>query len=269
MSDDCEVMLKKSDLERLFVASSVRIWSVDQEKNPRVSIQFFYKKSFLCCWTINSLLKCSGDFSTQHVSKLLFLLDDSNEKDFEFIEKNKLVDVLASRELTCPDEIVYYESGEHVITPFEELQSNWKYRNVVKLCNMYRGRIDFVRLSCGGETIRIQNKFSDHLTVDDTTSCLYLIVKFLSLDYTSFEPCNNADFLFLESVIETEFADRVVDCDNKDNDEDSCKICFETDRDCVLQPCNHLAICFQCSGIIIMCPICKTVIENRIKIFKS
>jgi len=59
------------------------------------------------------------------------------------------------------------------------------------------------------------------------------------------------------------------------NGSDECKICYEATVDCVLYMCGHMCLCYQCAlqqwkgrggGI---CPMCREVIQDVIKIYKS
>jgi len=47
-----------------------------------------------------------------------------------------------------------------------------------------------------------------------------------------------------------------------------CKICVDQSMDCVLVPCGHLCICMQCAIQVTQCPICRSQILNRQKIYK-
>ena len=44
-----------------------------------------------------------------------------------------------------------------------------------------------------------------------------------------------------------------------------CIICLDHKRNIIIQPCNHIAICNFCAEIS-KCPICRTEIENLVKI---
>ena len=48
-----------------------------------------------------------------------------------------------------------------------------------------------------------------------------------------------------------------------------CIICCENERDTLYMPCRHNAACMRCSKNLEKCPICKIVIDDLIKIFKS
>ena len=47
-----------------------------------------------------------------------------------------------------------------------------------------------------------------------------------------------------------------------------CAICMDECADTVLYKCGHMACCFDCSQRIQICPICRTVITDRIKVYK-
>ena len=45
-----------------------------------------------------------------------------------------------------------------------------------------------------------------------------------------------------------------------------CCVCFERERNVLLQPCAHLAICSVCAEQVGGCPICRQKITKRIKV---
>ena len=49
----------------------------------------------------------------------------------------------------------------------------------------------------------------------------------------------------------------------------SCVVCMDHERDALFMPCQHLAMCFNCSAALEKCPICQQKIENRIKCIVS
>ncbi len=48
-----------------------------------------------------------------------------------------------------------------------------------------------------------------------------------------------------------------------------CSICMDSNKDVVLEPCNHFSICNNCAKRISHCPICRVKIENIKIIFNS
>jgi len=48
-----------------------------------------------------------------------------------------------------------------------------------------------------------------------------------------------------------------------------CVVCFERAKDTLLQPCNHICCCGQCASRLKpdICPVCRTAIKNKVKIF--
>ena len=60
-----------------------------------------------------------------------------------------------------------------------------------------------------------------------------------------------------------------------DSDPDSkmCKICYEKERNCVLVPCGHLGLCFECAkgekdrGARFLCPFCRKPVLDVVKVF--
>ena len=51
-----------------------------------------------------------------------------------------------------------------------------------------------------------------------------------------------------------------------DDDSSLCIVCFEGPRRVLLQPCLHLALCRVCADSFEHCPVCRTVIEQRISV---
>lgn len=51
--------------------------------------------------------------------------------------------------------------------------------------------------------------------------------------------------------------------------QNTCVICYENEKDCVYQPCNHNAGCIRCSKGLKECPICRKRIEDFIRIYRS
>ena len=58
---------------------------------------------------------------------------------------------------------------------------------------------------------------------------------------------------------------------NEQEDKNLCKICFTEERNCIFQPCCHLATCEDCSKAILEknmnCPICRKEITDYKKIY--
>jgi hypothetical protein len=57
--------------------------------------------------------------------------------------------------------------------------------------------------------------------------------------------------------------------EEKDSEENLCKICFESQIDSVIIPCGHYAICNGCTKGLNSCPICRNPIAQIVKTFKS
>lgn len=56
----------------------------------------------------------------------------------------------------------------------------------------------------------------------------------------------------------------------KSIDDDMCQICCDNQINIVLQPCNHMIICNECSqSLDNTCPLCRAVVTNRLKIFRN
>jgi baculoviral IAP repeat-containing protein 7/8 len=53
----------------------------------------------------------------------------------------------------------------------------------------------------------------------------------------------------------------------KENSNGQCKVCMEEKLDVVLIPCMHVIVCFNCSEKLNTCPICRSKIAERKRIF--
>ena len=49
-----------------------------------------------------------------------------------------------------------------------------------------------------------------------------------------------------------------------DEDSNECIICMDTEKQIVFDPCGHLYSCNNCSAKVNKCPICRSIIINRI-----
>lgn len=65
-------------------------------------------------------------------------------------------------------------------------------------------------------------------------------------------------------IVEEEIKD--VKADDADENE-ACKICFEFKKIISFQPCGHVLCCNKCSKSVSECPLCKTKIANRVRVF--
>ena len=58
-----------------------------------------------------------------------------------------------------------------------------------------------------------------------------------------------------------------------DQESAECIICMDSERDCLLAPCHHLATCQACGDLLITrgdsCPICRKNIKQVIKFYRS
>lgn len=52
-----------------------------------------------------------------------------------------------------------------------------------------------------------------------------------------------------------------------DNDHQLCSICMERDKNILFEPCHHITSCAECSEKLNECPICRTIIDKKIKVF--
>jgi hypothetical protein len=56
---------------------------------------------------------------------------------------------------------------------------------------------------------------------------------------------------------------------NDIDDEAICKICYDAPLDCVLVPCRHQCTCIKCGDALDYCPICRTEIEEVIRVYRA
>lgn len=47
-------------------------------------------------------------------------------------------------------------------------------------------------------------------------------------------------------------------------DENLCKICFDNELNCTLEPCGHKELCSVCAKFLKLCPFCRCEIKNTI-----
>lgn len=45
-----------------------------------------------------------------------------------------------------------------------------------------------------------------------------------------------------------------------------CCVCFVNKRDCLVVPCRHLGMCQLCAARVNRCPVCRTLIDQRIRV---
>jgi len=46
-----------------------------------------------------------------------------------------------------------------------------------------------------------------------------------------------------------------------------CIVCFEREKEVVLNPCRHLCCCNVCAGVMHACPLCRSPIESKTNVF--
>jgi predicted nucleic acid-binding protein len=46
-----------------------------------------------------------------------------------------------------------------------------------------------------------------------------------------------------------------------------CNVCYQNQKDCIIQPCRHFAGCKLCCEKLNTCPICRTEIKSYITLF--
>jgi hypothetical protein len=54
----------------------------------------------------------------------------------------------------------------------------------------------------------------------------------------------------------------------KTRNSNACTICWDHDAIVAAMPCGHLCLCEGCSNGMLECPICRTKIDQKVKIFR-
>ena len=52
-------------------------------------------------------------------------------------------------------------------------------------------------------------------------------------------------------------------------DLNQCVICCDAEQSALLRPCNHMCACWTCSQRVAQCPVCRSLIKERLIVFKS
>ena len=52
------------------------------------------------------------------------------------------------------------------------------------------------------------------------------------------------------------------------DDKDLCKVCLDFEADTLLMPCKHLCSCSECAAALTSCPICRTKIADRMRVYR-
>jgi len=63
-----------------------------------------------------------------------------------------------------------------------------------------------------------------------------------------------------------------VSIENEDNEieiENECVVCLDKQSDAVFLPCGHVCCCFECSAALKLCPMCRTGITQKIRIYRT
>jgi hypothetical protein len=60
---------------------------------------------------------------------------------------------------------------------------------------------------------------------------------------------------------------------SKDADDASCAVCMDHVINCVMNPCGHMCVCYECGKQLkhryAACPICRENIKDVIKVYKT
>ncbi len=67
-------------------------------------------------------------------------------------------------------------------------------------------------------------------------------------------------------ILNRDIVDKDNECELLEN-KVVCLMCLDNDRDTLLNPCNHYALCNNCANLLDNCPVCRVPINNRINIY--
>jgi len=51
------------------------------------------------------------------------------------------------------------------------------------------------------------------------------------------------------------------------DDQKSCNLCMDKQKNIALMPCGHVCVCNECSESLIKCPVCRSTIHQKVKVF--
>ena len=54
---------------------------------------------------------------------------------------------------------------------------------------------------------------------------------------------------------------------NIQKEKNHCCVCLEIDKTIMLDPCKHVCVCEKCSSGLVVCPLCRTQITNKTKVY--
>lgn len=53
------------------------------------------------------------------------------------------------------------------------------------------------------------------------------------------------------------------------DEKSTCVVCLENEQTRMFKPCRHLACCDECAETLLLCPICRTPIEKRTRVYRA
>jgi len=219
-------------------------------------------------------------FSSKIANQLRFLLDYGGG----YSKK-----IISSCKLKVSADPVTYDPKEFVLEKNSDTES--LTLDIAALCNDFGGRVDMIRLCCGGETLRVQNSNGDLLDIPDDMSGVRFetVFRFLIMVQRDFVEENDLDVHNFAMILKQEYDEQKYhswcdddddenpckdspccqeESDSKDVDAKLCTICMDKKRDAVFQQCGHVCCCISCAKDMKSCPICQTM-SKAIKIFNS
>ena len=64
-----------------------------------------------------------------------------------------------------------------------------------------------------------------------------------------------------------ELTNVIREINNTENEVNSCKVCFDAERNCWIYPCHHVLCCTVCVLKLRTCPVCRTEFLSAVRIY--
>ncbi|XP_066505350.1 E3 ubiquitin-protein ligase XIAP [Hoplias malabaricus] len=137
--------------------------------------------------------------------------------------------------------------------PYTNASNDNGFSSYEKACNVMQSEIAQKAIDMGFDPIKVERTILEKLRLSGG----YTNVEDLIQDITNNVFDNDSE---VEDPIKTL---------EKLQREKLCKVCMDNDISIVFIPCGHLVTCKKCSDVVEKCPICCTVITQKIKTYSS
>lgn len=267
--------MRDCSLKRLLLKNSARGVVTRVNEIERLSVWMGVDKENFFTVRFAKQIDNFETFSSKIANQLRFLLDYGGGYS------KKIISPCKSKVSADP---VTYDPKEVVLEKNSDIES--LSLDITALCNDFGGRVDMIRLCCGGETLRVQNLNGDLLDIPDDMSGVRFetVFRFLIMVQRDFVDENDLDVHNFAMILKQEYDEEKYHswCDDDDDDENPCQeesdsedkdaklctICMDKKRDAVFQQCGHICCCIGCAKVMKSCPICQTT-SKAIKIFNA